>query len=62
MERCIGDEWGLEQFSDLSLLTNQAINVTYSQFKSLPKIVEHDTTNRCIITSRVVKVLGCSVI
>ena len=62
MERCIGVEWRLEQISDLSLSTNQVIKVIYSYFESPPKMVEHDTTNRCIITSRIVKVLGCSVI
>ena len=37
MERCIDVEWGLEQISDLSLLTNQVIKVIYSYFKSPPK-------------------------
>ena len=62
MQRCIGVEWRLEQISDFSLLTNQVIKVIYSYFESPPKIIGHDTTNRCIITSRIVKVLSCSVI
>ena len=44
----------MEQISHISLLTNQVIKVTYSYFESPPKIVEHDTTNRCIITCRIV--------
>ena len=36
VERPIGLEWGLEQISDLSLLTNQVIKVIYSYFNSPP--------------------------
>ena len=51
MKRCIGVEWGLEQISDFFLLTNEVIKVIYSYFESPPKIVEHNTTNRCTYTS-----------
>ena len=63
MERCIGVELELEQISDLSLLTNQVMEVVYSYFKSPP--VEHDTTNRCINTSHILKIrfeLRCNLI
>ena len=65
MERCIGVEWELEQICDVSLFTNQVIKIVYSSLKSPPKIVEHDTTNRCINTSHIVKIkfrLQCNLI
>ena len=53
-QRCIGVEWELEQISNLSLLTNQVLKVVYSYFKSSPE--QHDTANRCINTSHIVKI------
>ena len=52
MERCVGVDW--EQICDVFLLTNQVIKVVYSYLKISSKIVEHDTTNRCINTSHIV--------
>ena len=65
MERCIGIECELEQICDVSLLTNQVIKDVYSYLKVSSKIVEHDTTNRCINTSHIVKIefrLQCDLI
>ena len=65
MERCIGVEWELEQIYDVSLLTNQVIKIVYSYLKVSSTIVEHDTTNRCINTSHIVKIkfrLQCDLI
>ena len=65
MERCIGVEWELEQICDVSLSTNQVIKVVYSYLKVSSKIEGHDTTNRCINTSHIVKIkfrLQCDLI
>ena len=37
MEKCVSDEWELEQICDVSLLTNQVIKVVYSYLKSPPE-------------------------